>query len=203
MDNNTREENVGREVARIELKAKRITFWTAIVVLVSTMVPAIAAIFTYIEIKGFVARMVEKPFEGEWVYSSDYEKYYDEKDIEKVYGEGKAIILWKYSQNRYDVNLTYAIKRDHVAMPLLVSAVKGELTSDANGWPSQQPFVINFQLLQRLHYQGMAHHLRKYPFRNCTYTKSASGERPETFTCVFETDLSKSIVTFTKQAGIH
>ena len=203
MDNSTKEDNVRREISKIELKARRITFWTTVVVLISTMIPAIAAIFTYQEVKGFIAGIVEKPFEGVWDYSSDYERYYDEKDIQKVHGEGRAIILWKYGQNRYDMDLSYAIKRDHVEIPLLVSAVKGELTSDASGWPSQQPFVMDFKLLQRLHYELKVHHLRKYQFKNCTYTKSVSGDRPETFTCVFETDLSKSIATFTKQAGIH
>lgn len=115
MDNSTNEENVQREISKIELKARRITFWTAVVVLVSTMVPTIAAIFTYQEVKGFIARIVEKLFEGKWDYFSDYEKYYDELEPGEMPGQlhgiGKAIILWKYSQNAYDVDLSYSIAR--------------------------------------------------------------------------------------------
>ncbi len=203
MDNNTKEANVRLESSKTELKARRITFWTAIVVLVSTLIPAIAAIFTYQEIKGFISRIVEKPFEGEWEYLSNYEKYYDDPNPEQLHGEGTAIILWKYSQHWYDVNLVYSIKRDHIHSPLLVTAFKGKLVPDATGWPSQQHFVMDNELLHRLDHKGRIHHLRKYQFKNCTYTRNGGGERPETIVCVHETAESKSNVTFTKKAGIH
>ena len=210
MDNSTKEENVQREISKIELKARRLTFWTAVVVLVSTMIPAIAAIFTYQEVKGFIARIVEKPFEGKWEYLSDYQKYYDELEPgpdgqppAPLKGVGKAIILWKYSQNAYDVDLSYSIKRDHVESALAVIVFKGKLVPNASGLPPQQPFVMTADLLHRLDYKGRVHHLRKYQFKECTYTKSVSDGQPETITCVLETPVSKSKVVFTKEAGVH
>lgn len=148
-------------------------------------------------------RAVEKPFEGEWDYLSDYENYYKEPKPGQLHGVGTAIILWKYNKNAYDVDISYSIKRDHVDRPLAVIVFKGKLVADASGWPSQQRFIINADLLHRLHYKGEIHNLRKYQFKECFYTKSASDAQPETITCEIESEESKSRVTFTKKAGIH
>jgi hypothetical protein len=157
-----------------------------------------------IELKHSTAlRAVEKPFEGEWDYLSDYENYYKEPKPRQLHGVGTAIVLWKCSKNVYDVDISYSIKRDHVESPLAVIVFKGKLAADSSGWPSQQPFIINADLLHRLHYKGEIHNLRKYQFKDCFYTKSASDGQPETITCEIESEESKSRVTFTKKAGIH
>lgn len=202
MGDNTREKTL-LEMSQTELKAKRLAFWTAIVVLASTMIPAVAAVFTYLEIKGSLAKFVEKPFEGEWDYSSDYEVYYKEFNPQDLHGKGKATILWKYSESRYDITLSYAIKRDHVEIPLLVSMLKGTLITDGSDWPVNQPFMMDFELIERLHYQLKVHNLRKYQFKNCNYARNGNGERAQTITCILETEVSKSKVTFTREAGLH
>jgi hypothetical protein len=194
---------VRREISKIEYRTRKITFWTAIIVLASTLIPAIAAVFTYQEVKGFIARIVEKPFEGEWVYLSDYERYYKEPDPDQLHGVGTALILWKYSQNAYSVDISYSIKRDHREEPLAVIVFRGKLVPDASGLPPQQPFNMSAELLHRLHYKEEIHHLRTYQFKDCTYTKAASDGRPETIICVLETPVSKSKVVFTKRTGIH
>jgi hypothetical protein len=103
INNSTKEETSRREISKIEYRTRKVTFWTAIIVLASTLIPAIAAVFTYLEIKGFISRIVEKPFEDKWEYLSDYQKYYDELEPgadgqppAPLKGVGKAIILWKY-----------------------------------------------------------------------------------------------------------
>lgn len=113
MGNTNEEENIRREVSKIEYRTRKISFWTALIVLASILIPAIAAVLTYHEIKDFISRIVEKPFEGKWEYLSNYQKYYDELEPEPngklpaaLKGVGKAIILWKYSQNAYDVDLS-------------------------------------------------------------------------------------------------
>ena len=139
----------------------------------------------------------QKPFEGEWKYRSQYEKYYDEANPHELYGGGSAIIVWKYSKNRYEVKLSYSIHRLENVNPILVNVFKGEFAADTNGWPMQQPFVVNNEILHRMHYQGKVHNLPAYQFKDCTYLKNASGDRPETIDCVLKTPHSRSKVAFT------
>lgn len=148
-------------------------------------------------------KRVQKPFEGEWKYRSQYEKYYDEPKPPELYGRGSAIVLWKYRKNRYEVTLSYSIHRLDNRNPLLVNVFKGEFPADTHGWPTQQPFVVNNEILHRLHYQGRVHNLPAYQFKNCSYMKDANGDRPETIDCVLETPHSRSKVTFTWEAELH
>lgn len=145
----------------------------------------------------------QKPFEGEWKYRSQYEKYYDEPKPHELYGGGSAIVLWKYSKNRYEVKLSYSIHRLDNRNPLLVNVFKGEFRADTNGWPMQQPFVMNNEILHRLHYQNKVQNLPAYQFKDCTYIKNTSGDRPETIDCILETPHSRSKVTFIREADLH
>lgn len=145
----------------------------------------------------------QKPFEGEWKYRSQYEKYYDEPQPHELYGGGSAIVLWKDSKDRYEVKLSYSVHRLDNRNPILVAVFKGKFTADKTGWPMQQPFVMNNELLHRLHYQNKVQNLPAYQFTDCTYTKITSGDRPETIDCVLKTPHSRSKVKFTWEADLH
>ena len=196
------EEILKSETSHLDYKTQRIKYWTAVVVLASTLIPTLAVIFSYQQIKSLIAQIAEKPLEGTWVYSSRYEKYYDEPQPQDLYGKGRAIIVWKYRENRYDVNLSYSVTRLENKNPILTVVFQGPLAADATGWPAQQPFVMdNFQVLDRLHYQNKAYALSTYQFRDCNYIKN--GDRPDKIMCVLETPHSRSNVEFHWQSNLH
>ncbi|MBA2659923.1 MAG: hypothetical protein H0U72_10400 [Nitrosospira sp.] len=144
----------------------------------------------------------EKPFEGEWDYSSQYQRYYDERKPHELHGGGRAIIIWKKLQSRYDVNLSYSIKRSSSDATILTVVFHGVLMANESGEQSQQPFIMdNFRVLSRLHYQGKIQTLPAYQFKDCNYTKN--NNRLDKIVCVLETPDSRSTVTFKWTASLH
>lgn len=97
------EKQIKSQISKIDLKIRRITLWTAIVVLVGTLIPTITVVLTYKDVKDLLVQLIEKPLEGEWAYSSDYEKFYDEPEPHNLHAGGSAIVVWKQRENRYEV----------------------------------------------------------------------------------------------------
>ena len=145
-----------------------------------------------------------KPLEGEWLFKSSYEKYYDEPKPELLFGKGNAVMIWKQEQNRYDIHLTYGIHRSgglellSGGSDLLAATFKGLLSVDEEGWPPQQNFTMSdFVILTRLHYRNYPPSLRTYQFTNCTYGKKKSQNRADKISCDFETPQTKSKIELT------
>ena len=202
MANSTNEEKLKLEASKIDLKTRRIMLWTAIVVLVGTLIPTITVVFTYKEVKGLLVQLIEKPLEGEWAYSSDYEKYYDEPEPHDLHAGGKAMVVWKHRENRYDVNLNYSIRRSDSQNPILTIVLRGSLKADEHGWPAQENFVMdNFEVINRQHYKNIAHTMPYYQFRDCSFIRN--GDLADKIRCILQTKDSMSKVTFTWRAPLH
>ncbi|SEO22763.1 hypothetical protein SAMN05216404_11464 [Nitrosospira multiformis] len=188
--------------ASIELRIKHLKLWGATVAFVASLIPTVATVFSHNEVKGLLSHIAQKPLEGEWDYSSNYEKYHKEPNPQDLYGGGRALIIWKYQQSRYDVNLSYSIKRRDDPNPILTAVLQGTLKADENGWPAEEGFVMdNFKLLEQHHRKYRAHNMPAYEFTNCNLKKSL--DRANSISCILETPDSKSEVEFTWRSSLH
>jgi hypothetical protein len=150
-------ENNGRFATRnIELRIKRYQLWTAIAVFAAALIPTVTTLTKINEVLKDIGRLERKPLEGEWAYKSRYEKYYEEADAQNLKGGGKALIVWKTLDKRYEINISYGIKRDQQPdEPLLASFLHGYLEADLNGWPEPKNFTVDrLEIINRVHYKG-------------------------------------------------
>ena len=153
-----------------DIRINRYKFWTAIAVLAAALIPTITTLIQIKEVLKSIRVLSEKPLEGEWDYESQYEKYYEEKDPHNLQGTGKAIIIWKNLEKRYEVNISYGITRARQEQPLLASFLHGDLEAGENGLPIQKDFKIErLKILNRVHYQGLAGNKKFYNFKDCNY----------------------------------
>lgn len=198
-------EDRSKEILDLEVRIKKLQVLIAVVTLVGVVITALntwkIGIATE-HLDNIKSLLDEKPFEGEWVYSSQYERYYDEPRPHELHGGGRAIIIWKKLQGRYDVNLSYSVKRHNSEATILTVVFQGALMSNASGEQPQQPFIMdNFQVINRLHYQGKIQSLPAYQFKDCSYTRN--NNRLDKMVCVLETPDSKSIATFKWRTSLH
>lgn len=147
--------------------------------------------------------LVDKPLEGEWLFKSSYEKYYDEPKPNLLFGKGNAVMVWKNEQKRYDIYLSYGIHRSGGpelltgGSDLLTATIKGLLSVEEEGSPPQQNFTMSdFVILTRLHYKNYPPSMRTYQFTNC-YVKKKNQYRTDAITCDFETPQTKSKIELT------
>lgn len=185
-----------------DTRINRYKFWTAIAVLVAALIPTTTTLITMQEILRGIAMLVEKPLEGEWHYESKYERYYDEQEPQMLEGKGKAIIIWKHLEKRYEVNLSYGIKRSASATQLLSSFLYGYIDANEDGWPAQQNFTIDqLTVLNSVQYMGIPPSMQTYQFKDCTYFKK--GDRAQSITCIFETPKTKSRIKLNLISTLH
>ncbi|PTQ76419.1 hypothetical protein C8R26_11712 [Nitrosomonas oligotropha] len=130
-------------------------------------------------------------------------------------GDGKAIIIWKIKEKRYDAYISYRITRSMQGEPqLLALSLKGILNANSEtGWPKQQNFSMDsFKIIARLAYKKeIGAPTQSYKFTDCTYNANSTEERIETFTCSLitryseqpESIRSESKVTFTRLTSLH
>jgi len=201
-----------REILDLEVRIKKLQVLIAVVTLVGVVITALNTWKLFLtdskigtateQLDDIKSLLNEKPFEGEWAYSSQYERYYDEPNPHELHGGGQAIVTWKKLQGRYDVNLSYSIKRHSSDATILTVVFKGALKANASGDQPQQPFIMDdFQVLNRLHHQGRIQTLPAYQFKDCTY--ATSNKRVDKIVCVLETPDSKSKATFQWRASLH
>jgi hypothetical protein len=163
--------------------------------------PTATTLLSFNELLSYFA---QKPLEGEWDYSSNYERYHNEPNPQDLYGGGRALIIWKYRQNRYDVNLSYSIKRRDDPSPILTAVLQGTLKADEDGLPGPEGFVFvmdNFKILEQHHRKYRAHNMPAYEFTNCHLEKSLN--RADSIGCDLATPDSKSKVEFTWRSSLH
>jgi hypothetical protein len=205
------------ETSRLDYFTKVVQLRTAYVVLAGVVLTTLT---TWLQVSKIMEQMthvaqdmallVDKPLEGEWLFKSSYEKYYDEPKPELLFGKGNAVMIWKHQQKRYDVQVTYGIHRSggpellSGGSDLLAATFKGLLSVDEEGWPLQQNFTMSdFVILTRLHYKSYPPSLRTYQFTNCTYMKKKSQNRADKITCDFETPQTKSKIELTWSAPLR
>lgn len=192
------------ETSRLEYFTRVVQLRTAYVVLAGVVLTTLT---TWLQVGKIMeqitnvaqdmAFLVDKPLEGEWLFKSSYEKYYDEPQPELLFGKGNAVMIWKHQQKRYDIHLTYGIHRS-AGPDLLAATFKGLLPVDEEGWPQQQNFTMSdFVILTRLHYKNNPPSLRTYQFTNCIFAKKKSQNRADTIRCNFETPQTKSKIELT------
>jgi hypothetical protein len=207
---NNNEDRSREETSRLEYFTRVIQLRTAYVVLAGVVLTTLT---TWLQIGKIMEQMtnvaqdmallVDKPLEGEWLFKSSYEKYYDEPKPDLLFGKGNAVMIWKHQQKRYDVHLTYGIHRSggpellSGGSDLLAAAFKGLLSVDEDGWPQQNFTMSDFVILTRVHYRNYPPSLRSYQFTNCTYAKKKSQSRADTIRCDFETPQTKSKIELT------
>lgn len=188
----------------VDIRIKRYKLWTAIAVLIAALIPTLTTLIQIEEVLRSIKVLAEKPLEGEWAYESKYEKYYDEIDPHMLQGTGKAIIIWKNLDKRYEVNISYGITRAGEEKPLLASFLQGTLEANDNGFPVQKDFNIDrLAILNRVHYKGTPATKKIFNFKNCNFTKDMDEKRVQSITCIFETPISKSNVTLTLDKTLH
>lgn len=189
----------------IELRIKRYQLWTAIVVLVAAIIPTVTTFTKINEVLRSISRLAEKPLEGEWDYESKYVKYYDEVDPHMLQGTGKAVVIWKNLDKRYEINISYGIIRSGQEKPLLASFLHGYLDANEDGWPAPKDFRVDrLSILNRVHYRGTPPTLKTYHFRDCNYFKKrVDDEHAQSIECIFETPISKSHVTLKLNKALH
>jgi hypothetical protein len=201
-----------KEIFDLEVRIKKLQILIAIVTLAGILITTIntwklsatksVIDTTSTQVDDIKSLLKEKLLEGEWVYSAQYEKYYEEPDPQSLYGGGRALVIWKQRESRYDVNLSYSIKRIDSQDTLMTVVFQGALMAGLDGSPPTQPFVMdNFQVLNRLHYQGKEHTLPAYQFKDCNYIKN--GERIDKIVCILETPNSRSVATFKWKTALH
>lgn len=211
MANSADEQSFQKTLRELEKKIIGIRFWMAVVVLIGVLITTLATWMTQNkieEIKIDIEKLTEKPLEGLWNYHSDYESLYDEPDPHQLIGSGKAIMIWKINEARYDVYTSFTsfkiTKSAQKETPLLVISVKGILNADNNtGLPNQQQnfSMDNFRIIAHLHYKGLPSTVPMYTFSNCS--TSSSGNRIDTIKCSLITPDSESKVTLTKLSSLH
>lgn len=210
---NNNENKSQAETSRLDVLLRRIQLRTAYVVLAGVVLTTLTTwlqVGKVLEEMTLVTRdmalLVDKPLEGEWLFKSSYEKYYDDKEPRLLFGNGNAVMIWKHQQKRYEVYLTYGIHRSGSAKlrsgnpDLLAATFKGLLSVDEEGWPrKQQDFTMtDFVILTRLHYLKYPPSLRTYQFTNCHLTKNDNNQnRADTIKCDFETPQTKSKIELT------
>ncbi|SCX59424.1 hypothetical protein [Nitrosospira sp. Nsp1] len=147
--------------------------------------------------------------EGEWLFKSSYEKYYDEPKPNLLFGKGNAVMLWKHDQKRYDIYLSYGVHRSGGAellssdSDLLAATIKGLLFVDEEGALPPQNFTMgDFVILTRLHFKSYPPSMRTYQFTNC-YVGKKTQTHVDTIRCDFETPQTKSKVEFTWNGPLH
>src|SRR5665647_2202979 len=111
MRNSSNENNINFTIRDIEFRIKKYQLWTAIAVLIGALIPTVTTFTKIDEVLKNISRLADKPLEGEWDYVSKYDKYYNETDLHMLQGMGKAIIIWKNLDKRYEVNISYGITR--------------------------------------------------------------------------------------------
>jgi hypothetical protein len=207
MENNDCEKITHPDIRNMELRIKRYQLWTAIAVFAAALIPTVTTLTRINDVLRDIGKLERKPLEGEWFYRSRYEKYYDETNARDLQGGGKALIIWKNLYKRYEINISYGIKRDQKPdEPLLASFLHGYLEADLNGWPESKSFTIdNLEIVNRVHYKGAkAIEPFSYQFKDCKLNrKSTVDDRIQTIECIFETTISKSYLTLTFDKPLH
>lgn len=200
--------------SRLEILIKRTQLRTAYVVLAGVVLTTLTTLITtWIKVDEVlkemkivsqdVALLVDKPLEGEWLFKSSYEKYYDEPDADELFGKGNAVIIWKHQQKRYDVYLNYGIYRSG-GVQLLATIFKGFLAVNEDGWPPQQDFRMDdFVILNRLHYKNYSPSLQTYRFTNCHYVRKPNRDRADMIKCDFTTPKTKSKIELTWEGPLR
>lgn len=199
------------EILSLELRIKKLQILIAIVTLIGVLITTLGTwkIFdttntidsTSTDINDIKSLLAEKPLEGQWHFYSDYEKYYDEPDPHLLNGSGKAIIVWKNLEKRYDIHLSYQIYRS-AGQQLLTAVLQGFLTAGNDGWPDRHNFIIDrLTILSRLHYKNYAPSIQTYLFKDCNVVKK--GNRAESITCDFVTPQTKSKIELKWSGPLH
>ncbi|HRB97125.1 MAG TPA: hypothetical protein PKY67_05365 [Nitrosomonas sp.] len=104
MEQNINEEDLRKEVLRLEIRTKKLQVWIAILTLIGISITTLSTLILS-RIDDVKILLTEKPLEGIWQYSSKYENYYDEPEPNMLNGSGKATIIWKRQEKRYDVHV--------------------------------------------------------------------------------------------------
>lgn len=112
---NDNKEDRSREILGLEIQIKKLQIMIALVTLIGVMITALNTWKLFLtdtkigaaaeQLDNIQSLLDEKPFEGEWVYSSQYERYYDEHRPHELHGRGRAIIIWKKLQGRKNLEL--------------------------------------------------------------------------------------------------
>lgn len=204
------EDKLKIEASRLEHLIKVVQLRTAYVVFAGVVLTSFT---TWIQVSEVLRKMnllVTAPLEGEWLFKSNYEKYYDEEKPELLSGKGNAVMIWRPRQKRYDIYLTYGIHRSGGAelrsggSDLLAATFKGLLWVDEEGLPQQENFTMSdFVILTRQHYKDYPPSLRTYQFTNCHYVKKKNQDHVGNIKCDFITPQTKSKIELTWNGPLH
>lgn len=228
MNENSNEKNHQIEILHLDKQIKKVQLYTALVVFLGTVATTAATWWTVdksekqsnqqIEqiIKDAVGPRKEKPLEGIWNYNSEYQKWHKEKNPEELKGKGKAIIIWKDKEKRYDVFISYKITRisDKIEKSLLALSLKGIIDNvdSYSGQLKQQKFSMDdFEIIARVHYDNLGPPTLSYQFTDCNYQYNTNENQINSIKCDLITKYSESSqqtrseskVTFTRKTSLH
>lgn len=160
---------------------KRIEFWVAIITLLTTIIGG--AFATIGQFKPVKENVIQKPFEGIWNFSIDYDHFHGRAG--KWSARGEALITWRSSEQRYKIYFGADVFETGASAPELTGFSEGFIAADRDGWPAK-PFTIeNIRYIARMHRDGKQPSALTYEYRGCTY--DAVGGRGDTISGKFET----------------
>lgn len=91
-------EDLSKEILDLEVRIKKLQVLIAVVTLVGVVITALNTWKIGIareQLDDIKSLLDEKPFEGEWVYSSQYERYYDEPRPHELHGGAGQLLYEK------------------------------------------------------------------------------------------------------------
>lgn len=188
-----------------KFNTSRIYFMIACLTLVGVIITTISTLITNLDLKT-VKTSITSPLQGIWIYSSKYQKYYDELDPEQLRGVGKALVIWNSFEKRYDVFIGYQINRTGARSgqqgTLAALSVSGSIETNTDGIPENIFKIGPLSLIARLHYsnEGPADG-GHYQMTNCNYKSKAP--RPIEIKCDFKTRNSESKIEFTRENSLN
>ena len=104
---------------------KRVEFWTGIVGLLTAIVTGVITLMSQI-------KPPQRPFEGLWGYSMEYDFFHGEKG--QWVADGKGIILWRQDDLRYEIYIGAEVLPAHQTSPILAGFSRGFIEAEDNGW---------------------------------------------------------------------
>ena len=166
-----------------------IKLWTAVIVLIGTIVTTGAVIINnFAPIK---KALEPKPLEGIWDSTNNYSRFHGEEGVWS--GDGRALIIWRQSQQQYEIYHGNSIFKSGESAPALSGFWRGIIKADDDGWPASQGFAIEeLRYISRLSCDGQPQSTPKLEFTNCHLTKK--GNRADVITGDFVTPLSRATI---------
>ena len=188
-------------MANSPVPLKRLEFWTGIVGLLTAIVTGVITMM--LQIKPIKDVVLQKPFEGLWDYSMEYDFFHGEKGAWSA--NGKGIILWKQDDIRYEIYLGADVLSANQGFPVLAGFSRGFIEADADGGLSLPFKIENIRYISRMSDKKQIFPM--YSYSNCTF--QIMNRRPDTITCNFDTKhpegkiYSRGVARFKWESRIH